>query len=420
MEIYWNKVDQVNDIERGMFLILPLKYDETIFMNDLSVMGEKPIAFESNDFVSLLTDKCSLDGNFVRRYKIDVELTSIQEIIKSTDLQLFVFYNGIAFLTVYLSYLNRDVGQVYQFIYPGYTNEEEKIKKLQTSLLKEIEDKILVNISPVMHWFLSDKMDTRFLLKEAYRLHVAYVPKRFEETDVVNRITYNEHRIIDLSDEFQDLSEKDIAYVTGARDVNTKDYGWGCCITSQEISYAYVKGNMSLIDRATDDLLLTILVMYQKYTCMSLNEEIHKRYISNNTSVLLKKSILELKKEALEFIAYGTLAPSQISRWNNVCETYRLLIELNGINETILEIEGKINLLNEEQERLETKRESTIGLIIAVFGLISIIASVLQIVDYVSTGKVEMLISFTLSIVSVLIFAILSIRVLNKKHKENI
>lgn len=420
MDKYWKPVENRDDIERGMFVILPLKYDEKIKLNDMSIMGNDRIEFKSNDFVGLLAKKCSIDGNFVRRYKLEnVNLDPIQldTEISITNLQLFVFDNGIAFLSVYLSYSNGNVGSIYKFIYPGYTDENEELISVQSLFLQNISDKILNQLNPKMEWFNKDKDKDlqNFILKEAYRLNVAYVPNRFKETDIISKITYNEHRIIDLSRDFEDLSEKDVKYVTGARDVVSEDYGWGCSITSQEISYAYANGNDNLADRASDDLLLTMLVMYQKYTCMQLNEEIHQRY----KSVMLTKSIRDLKREAMEFIAYGTLAPSQISRWNNVCDTYRQLIELNGIDETIAEIEEKINLLNEEQERIDSKRGNTIGMIIAVFGLISIISSTLQIVDYVSKGRTEILVSFVISIVAVLVFGAFLIRMLLTKRKHN-
>ena len=421
MDKYWELVENRDDIERGMFVILPLKYDVKIKLKDMSIISNIPIPFESSDFIELLANKCSMDGNFVRCYKLDVNLDPIQldTEISITDLKLFVFDNGIAFLSAYLSYSNGNVGSIYKFIYPGYTDENEELKSVQSLFLKNISNKILNQLNPKMRWFITNKKSQSFILKEAYRLNVAYVPNRFKETDIINKITYNEHRIIDLYRDFEDLSEKDVEYVTGARDVDSEDYGWGCSITSQEISYAYAKGEVPLVDRASDDLLLTMLVMYQKYTCMLLNEEIHQRYISKNKSVILKKSIQDLKREAMEFIAYGTLAPSQISRWNNVCNTYRLLIELNGINETIAEIEEKINLLNEEQERINSKRESTIGMIIAVFGFVSIIGATLQIVDYVSTGRTEMLVSFVIATVAVLVFGTFLIRILLTKKKRN-
>lgn len=110
--------------------------------------------------------------------------------------------------------------------------------------------------------------------------------------------------------------------------------------------------------RAEDDLLLTLLAVYQKYSCLLLNEEIHKRHIPEREKSGFQKSIRELKWEALEFIAYGTLVPSQISRWNNVCEMYRLLIQMNGVAESVGEIKEKIGLLNEEQERLDARRKA--------------------------------------------------------------
>ena len=228
------------------------------------------------------------------------------------------------------------------------------------------------------------------MMKEAYRLNVAALPKRFEERKIAEKIAYNEHRLIDVAKEFSDLSEKDVEYASGARDVNDSHYGWACAITSQEIAYAYgpKPGKTvpitaeALPERAEDDLALTMIVMYQKYTCMLLNEKIHERFQG-----ISAQSIRGLKKEALEFIAYGTLTPSQVSKWNNVCETYRALQKENGVNEALDEIKEKIELLNEEQDHIDSKRESRVSMIIAVFGFVSIIAAALQILDYLSSGR---------------------------------
>lgn len=425
MQNYWKEVREIEKIHRGMYIILPLKYTENVKLDDISVLHYNPIEFVSDDFIELLIKKCSMNGDFVRRYRINPDELQISlnyfenNRISVTDLQMFVFTGGIAFLAVYLSYINDNVSSIYDFILPGYTHEGKKIKEAQAQFLEELEEKLTNRVVPKMKWFISEESYKPFMLKEAYRMNVAGLPNRFEETETIEHITYNEHRIIDLSRDFTDHSEKDVAYVTGARDVDLCNYGWGCAITSQEISYAYSNGANLPIERAQDDLLLTMLVMYQKYTCMHLNEEIHQRYVFHGNGSKSKKSIRDLKHEAMMFIAYGTLAPSQISRWNNVCETYRLLIDLNGINETIEEIKEKINLLDEEQARIDSHRESTIGMIIAVFGLISIVASVLQIVDYVSTGSMEMLISFGVSLWCILLFGIVLIIMLLCRKKHN-
>lgn len=59
------------------------------------------------------------------------------------DLQLFIFNNGIAFITVYLSYKNKDVNQIYKFIDPGYVQESnDKEKSVQDVLLEALEEGI--------------------------------------------------------------------------------------------------------------------------------------------------------------------------------------------------------------------------------------------------------------------------------------
>lgn len=57
------------------------------------------------------------------------------------------------------------------------------------------------------------------------------------------------------------------------------------------------------------------------------------------------------------------------------------------MNEALDEIKEKIELLNEEQDHIDSKRESRVSMIIAVFGFVSIIAAALQILDYLSSGR---------------------------------
>ena len=83
---------------------------------------------------------------------------------------------------------------------------------------------------------------------------------------------------------------RSVEYATGAKDVEDEHYGWACAITSQEISYAYGPGPgkdmppsvEELPAREEEDLLLTMIVIYQKYTCMIFNEKIHQRFTSGD------------------------------------------------------------------------------------------------------------------------------------------
>lgn len=406
---YWENYENTDGIERGMYVVLPLMYSGDF--DNINIYSSEKISFESNDFTEVLAEKCKTD-QFVKRFHINRTIDSSQylpnAIIK--DLQLFVFSNNVSFLAVYFSYKNSDIHSIYKFFNPGYFSEEKEILEKQKQFISNIYTEVFGDENK-FKWYV--RQDAIYIIKEAYRLNVAKVDKRFRETSIVNQLTYNQHRMIDITRRFSDESELDVAYTSGARDVEDRLYGWGCCITSQEISYTYKTG-MDLLERVQEDLLLTILVMYQRYTCFILNEEIHQRYKEN----VHTKTMVELKTEALEFIAYGTLAPSQVSRWNNVCETYRHLIEMNGIDEAIEEIQQKITLLNEEQERIDAKREGLIGSIIAVFGLVSIIAALLQTVDYVVNGGPIMVTWFIISLLAIVLFSLVLLIIRFRRNKR--
>lgn len=442
MQTYWQNTTAPGNIDRGLYIILPLRYQgsfQSIAVDEKET--ELPeLTFDSSDFTELLSVKCR-NGNFVKRVSVNSKL---QETIEAwngkeetskkyqiDDLQLFIFNNGIAFITVYLSYKNKDVNQIYKFINPGYVQESnDKEKSVQDVLLESLEEKVFELVQKKMKitlsWFIQDKDSRKYIIKEAYRLNIASLPKRFEDNEIPKKIAYNEHRLIDVTRDFTDESEKDVEYATGAKDVEDEHYGWACAITSQEISYAYGPGPgkdvppsaEELPVRAEEDLLLTMIVMYQKYTCMIFNEKIHQRFTSGAGKVKKEENLRDLKREALEFISYGTLAPSQISRWNNVCETYRFLQKQNGVNELLEEISQKITLLNEEQDRIDGERESRVSMIITVFGLVSIISATLQMLDYISTGKPLMIIGFLVTGTAIILFFLYLIFNERKKKRK--
>lgn len=443
MQTYWQNTTAPGNIDRGLYIILPLRYQGSF--QSITVDKEDPelpeLTFDTIDFTELLSVKCR-NGNFVKRVSVNSKLQETVEAwngkaetskkYQIDDLQFFIFNNGIAFITVYLSYKNKDVNQIYKFINPGYVQESnDKEKSVQDVLLESLEEKVFGLVQKKMKitlsWFIQDKTSRKYIIKEAYRLNIASLPKRFENNEIPKRIAYNGHRLVDVTRDFEDVSEMDVEYATGAKDVEDEHYGWACAITSQEISYAYGPklGKMEPRDknglwvRSEDDLLLTMIVMYQKYTCMIFNERIHQRFIGESSRLKREESLRNLKREALEFISYGTLAPSQVSRWNNVCETYRSLQKQNGVNELLEEISQKITLLNEEQDRIDGERESRVSMIITVFGLVSIISATLQMLDYISTGRPLMIIGFlATSVVMILFFLIMIYKEVRKKKKR--
>ena len=143
-----------------------------------------------------------------------------------------------------------------------------------------------------------------------------------------------------------------------------------------------------MLDAAEDDLLLTILALYQRYTCMMLSETIFTKMKEEGGG---GRAIRRIKSEVLRFKAYDTITPAQISRWSNVCETYRYLLQMNGVDEALADVSEKVDLIDEEMERVNAGHQNFFATVIAVFGLTSIVASVLQIVDYVQPGDPTML-----------------------------
>lgn len=442
MQTYWQNTTAPENIDRGLYIILPLRYQGSF--QSITVDKEDPelpeLTFDTSDFTELLSVKCR-NGNFVKRVSVNSKL---QETIEAwngkaetskkyqiDDLQFFIFNNGIAFITVYLSYKNKDVNQIYKFIDPGYVQKSNDNKNsVQEVLLESLEEKVFELVQKKMKitlsWFTQDENSRKYIIKEAYRLNIASLPKRFEDSEIPKRIAYNGHRLVDVTRDFEDVSEMDVEYATGAKDVEDEHYGWACAITSQEISYAYGPGpgkteprdKNDLWGRSEVDLLLTMIVIYQKYTCMIFNERIHQRFIGESSRFKREESLRNLKREALEFISYGTLAPSQVSRWNNVCETYRSLQKQNGVNELLEEISQKITLLNEEQDRIDGERESRVSMIITVFGLVSIISATLQMLDYISTGRPLMIIGFLATSVIMILFFLTMIYKEFSKKKE--
>lgn len=442
MQTYWKDVKDTHNIDRGLYIILPLRYQgsfQSITVNEKET--ELPeLIFDTSDFTELLSVKCR-NGNFVKRVSVNSKLqetieawnrkAEISKKYQIDDLQLFIFNNGIAFITVYLSYKNKDVNQIYKFIDPGYVQKSNDNKNsVQEVLLESLEEQVFELVQKKMKitlsWFTQDENSRKYIIKEAYRLNIASLPKRFEDNEIPKRIAYNGHRLVDVTRDFEDVSEMDVEYATGAKDVEDEHYGWACAITSQEISYAYGPGQgkteprdkNDLWGRSEVDLLLTMIVMYQKYTCMIFNKRIHQRFIGESSRFRREESLRNLKREALEFISYGTLAPSQISRWNNVCETYRSLQKQNGVNELLEEISQKITLLNEEQDRIDGERESRVSMIITVFGLVSIVSAALQMLDYISTGKPLMIIGFLVTGTAIILFFLYLIFNERKKKRK--
>lgn len=62
------------------------------------------------------------------------------------------------------------------------------------------------------------------------------------------------------------------------------------------------------------------------------------------------------------------------------------MIETNGVPAAIEDISHKLNILVEHQQEIETARNDTVAWVLTLFGVVSILASILSIVQILSGG----------------------------------
>ena len=406
---------------REAFLILPLIAEGGVDLRTLAISGAEDIGFDSESMSDLIRHKCGRQQGFVRRFRLaDIgpeARFADGRALHAEDTQLIAFENGVGFLALLFRVPDKEIDRIYGFVDPGYL--QDKDEQIQQRFIDELRSKVLAGTGFELYVESENK---KLAIKESYLLNAAFTDCRYDELVTLERAAFNAHKLIRLGEDFEDASEKDIAYTYGARDAENRTYRWGCCISSQSVSFVYgpnnanydpargtsraLAGQMSVGDilaTMEDDLLLTVLALYQKSTCALLNQTIYRRMREQKGS---RKAIQQIKSEALRFKAYDTITPSQISRWNNVCETYRHLLELGGVPEALADISDNIALINEERERIDAERQSFFGTMIAVFGLVSIVAATLQIVDYERQGDPIMLLWAGISLFGVAAFVI--------------
>ena len=151
--------------------------------------------------------------------------------------------------------------------------------------------------------------------------------------------------------------------------------------------------------QAEDGLPVVLLALYEKYTCLRFTE----------LTRMKKGKVKDLKELMLNFRAFGTVAPANLSRWHNVKQIYANLLEVNDIQTAIEDISTKLNILTAHQEAVEHARSETVINLITVFGIVSILASVLSIVQILADGDLLIWVSTILTAVMLALITILAI-----------
>lgn len=389
----------------GSFLIIPLKYDMSSFDRarlEKTAVYRPVTTMDLNENIKKMLDR-SNPAAVGSCYEIDCHylMSPLADIPQDADRQkflvddtenvypfelsksyIYLFHTQVAFLCLSLSF--SQIQTMETICNPGFAYNPATFYWVDGE-----NEKHLFSVESWLDGVLSPLGFSKFFdgessyLLDAYSYIFAVVPERFDTLEEMQKITFNLHKMLPYDDDMYDDSEDDIRYAYSVKNQDLKTYRWGCCIASQTISYVIADKNMDFeaqrADQASDGMPVVLLSLYEKYTCLRFTE-----LITN----VKKGQIKQLKNMMLEFKAYGTVTPANLSRWHNVKQIYAHLLQVNDIATAIQDISGKLNILTEHQEEIERAKSETVVNIITIFGIVSILASVLSIVQLLSGGNV--------------------------------
>ena len=427
------------DVERGSvrfgcFLVIPLKYDAASFVWErLEEIGVyQPLTtMDINENIKAMLDRsneaavgasytvgcaplvaplCGETANAqTQAFRVSYEGSAYDFDVSAS--YLYVFQTQVAFLCLSLSFTHMEALQA--ICNPGSAHNTASFFWLDAAgqgHAFSIERWLSGFCESLgLHKFFDG--DSSFLL-DAYAYTFALVPERFDTLEEIRKITFNLHKMVPPDAPIEDLSEEDIRYVYAVKHQVYNSYRWGCCVSSQTISYVTADEGMDFeaqkTAQAEDGLPVVLLSLYEKYTCLRFTQlitHLDKRQF---------KRLKALKNLMLKFQAFGTVTPANLSRWHNVKQIYAYLLEVNDIPTAIQDISNKVNILAEQQQENERVRSETVINIITVFGIVSILASVLSIVQILSGGDILIWISTILTTLVMAVVTVVAIRLRQK------
>ncbi|MDM8209572.1 hypothetical protein [Mediterraneibacter glycyrrhizinilyticus] len=409
----------------GCFLIIPLKYERDSFKQiQLEKIGRSvPVTtMDLNENIKAMLspgdETAAGTGYIISRDALTAQMISGEDrdavkdfrvVDKSgeftfelSDSWLYVFRTRVAFLCLNLSFNKIETLQA--ICNPGWAYNPAEFfwnDPMGESHPFSVEKWLSDFLSPLGIQKFFDG-ESSYLL-DSYTYIFTVVPQWFENLEQMRKPVFNLHKMMPLDIESEDEAEEDIRYVYAARNQEKDAYRWGCCVTSQTISYIVADEAMDFEAerraQASDGLPVVLLALYEKYTCLRFAE----------LTRMNKGKIKELKELMLNFQAFGTVTPANLSRWHNVKQIYANLLEVNDIPAAIEDISTKLNILTAHQEAVEHARSETIINLITIFGIVSILASVLSIVQILADGDLLIWVSTILTTIMLALVTALAI-----------
>ncbi|MBP3494239.1 MAG: hypothetical protein J6J83_06480 [Oscillospiraceae bacterium] len=392
------------NVKYHSYVIVPLKFNET------KKLSLEPAAINSMDFTENVKElfREGAPSQMCSAYKcppiIDEGCYLFEKDLsfRLTESFLFVFKTKVAFLAVGIAYDR--IETLRKLRNPGY-NESEAAYFYENGQPFDFEGKLESYCRKFgLERFFENKSASFFL--DAFTFTMALTENYFESLDILKKYTFNLHQMTEITSDLEDFSEEDVRYVFAVKIQERNAYRWGVCISSQTMSYIFADENMNMAahieEQKRDILPIAILALYEKYTCLRFGQLI----LSSD-----RKQTQKTKQLMLNFKAYGTINAANFSRWHNVKQVYANLLEVNDIREAISDVEYKINIISESQKEQEKERSDRVMNIITLFGIVSILASVLSIVQILSEGNPAIWISTALTTVVLTLVMVITLRI---------
>lgn len=390
----------MSNIKYGAYLILPLKYEEEdlniqkleelcprIAVDTMDLNENVKVMFNGSGDMQIGSVHMLSAEELSRRLgsnncRVSSEGTSSSFSFMTS--YIYLFHTRVAFLCLGVALESMDTLQA--ICNPGFTEKTSEYCWIGTD-----GQEYGFSLEGWLEEFLAPYGLKKFfdgpssILLEYYSYTLALADKRFQSLEELRRKTFNLHQMVSVDAENEDDSEEDIRYVYAVKNQAEKSYRWGICVSSQTINYIVADPEMNLeaemAVQARDGMPLVLLALYEKYTCLRFTELIADS--GEKKAIRLSK----LKELMLKFHAFGTVKPANVSRWNNVRQIFAYLQEICGIENAVEDISSKLSILSEQQQEIERKRNETIMNLITVFGIVSILASVLSIIQILYDGN---------------------------------
>lgn len=290
---------------------------------------------------------------------------------------LYVFETGVAFLCMGLRYSRMDA--VAQICNMGSAETQSKYfyldnekKSHEFSLDEKLETLFETIGLEVFH-----RSGTSVFL-DAFTYNLSMIGRRFRDLDTIRQVTCNQNNLLPLSTDVDEDLTGALQYLYAAQDKIHLAYNWGACVSDQAVSYVMADYNLDMEGQmkqhAEDKLPAVILALYEKYTCQYLTEQAA-------TEDMKAKEKQAVKETLMHFQAFGIVRAMNLSRNYETKVIYQHLLDMNGIESSINDLDKKLNLLNEQLKVLTDKRNNRImGMAVGFCG-ISILSSIMSIMN---------------------------------------